>query len=671
MSTLKTNNIQHVDRSDPSILINTDGSVSIAGTMTYEDVTNVDAVGIITGRNNIDAQKQVLVGTGVSVKAGGLNVTAGITTVQALQAQAISGTTGTFSGAVSGTRGTFSQEVDIAQDLVHTGDTDTKISFGTDSIRLDTAGALAVQVVSDQKVGFGTNNPQKQVDVYNATAGTLRVSNSSKSVDLITNSTGGLLRTIGSYPLTFNTNQTDRMTLDSNGRLLLGTTTEGHSNADDLTIATSANTGITIRSGTSNDGNIFFSDATSGSGETQGTIKYDHGDDKFTLNVNGSTRLSVNSSGNSQFTGIVTATEFIPTESQLSHRNRIINGSMRIAQRATSSTSQGIRTCDRWDTYAAGMDQLAYTQKQVTDSPDGFGYSYEIDITTAESAQAGDEYMRVQQKIEAQDLQYLAYGTSSAKTVTVSFWVKAYQTGTYVVNFYRQDATRQITRTYTVNASATWEYKSVTIPGDTTGGGINNDTGAGIHLAFILIADSGYTSTDSTSWINYTDAGYGYGQTVNLGSSTNNYWKITGVQFEQGSQPTPFENQKFDDILFACQRYYCELGRKVPGSDTIYGFIGLQAYTTSALFGTLANFPRRMRALPTVTTVGNVKFSNKSGGNVYSPSGGTMGNANTHFSVGTTGITYSTAHFVQGGFACGFTDNDNANYNYITADAEI
>ena len=92
MSTLKTNNIQHVDLSTPSILINSDGSVSIAGTMTYEDVTSVDAVGIITGRVLVDAQKQVHVGTGVSVKAGGLNVTAGITTVQALQA-----TTGTFS----------------------------------------------------------------------------------------------------------------------------------------------------------------------------------------------------------------------------------------------------------------------------------------------------------------------------------------------------------------------------------------------------------------------------------------------------------------------------------------------------------------------------------------------------------------------------------------------
>ena len=100
MSTLKTNNIQHVDRSDPSIIISTDGGVSIAGTLTYEDVTNVDAVGIVTGRELINAQKQIHVGTGVSVKAGGINVTAGITTVQAFQA-----TTGTFSAAVSGTTG--------------------------------------------------------------------------------------------------------------------------------------------------------------------------------------------------------------------------------------------------------------------------------------------------------------------------------------------------------------------------------------------------------------------------------------------------------------------------------------------------------------------------------------------------------------------------------------
>jgi hypothetical protein len=175
--------------------------------------------------------------------------------------------------------------------------------------------------------------------------------------------------------------------------------------------------------------------------------------------------------------------------------------------------------------------------------------------------------MRVEQKIEAQDLQDLAYGTSGAKSVTVSFWVKSYQTGNYVVNFYAQDGNRQITRTYTVNASATWEYKSVTIPGDTSGT-INNDTGSGLHLAFPIIADSGYLTTDSTSWINYTDGGYAYGQTVNLGSSTDNYWKITGVQLEVGSQATAFEHRSMGEELALCQRYFQKIDhRKSTGSS--------------------------------------------------------------------------------------------------------
>ena len=139
MSTLKTNNIQHVDRSDPSIIINTDGSVNIAGTMTYEDVTNVDSVGIITGRELINAQKQVHVGTGVSIAAGGLNVTAGITTVQALQASTVT-STGT---------------VTIPDTIVHAGDTNTKIRFpDADTISFETAGSERVRVDSGGQVGL-------------------------------------------------------------------------------------------------------------------------------------------------------------------------------------------------------------------------------------------------------------------------------------------------------------------------------------------------------------------------------------------------------------------------------------------------------------------------------------------------------------------------------------
>ena len=161
MSTLKTNNIQHVDRSDPSIIINTDGSVNIAGTMTYEDVTNVDAVGIITGRSNIDAQKQVHVGTGVSVKAGGINVTAGITTVQDLQATTLS-TSGNIT--IAG-QGAFTGNLDVNSDtsklklgagddfqLYHNGSSNN-IFTNNGNINLNTTDAAAIT--------FSTNGSER------------------------------------------------------------------------------------------------------------------------------------------------------------------------------------------------------------------------------------------------------------------------------------------------------------------------------------------------------------------------------------------------------------------------------------------------------------------------------------------------------------------------------
>ena len=352
----------------------------------------------------------------------------------------------------------------------------------------------------------------------------------------------------------------------------------------------------------------------------------------------------------------ITTTSSLVNGTALSHHNKLINGAMQIAQRGTSSTSNGIKTVDRWDTTASGMDQLAFTQKQVTDSPDGFSNSYEIDITTAESAQAGDEYMRIQQKIEAQDLQYLSYGTSSAKNVTVSFWVKAYQTGDYVVNFYSQDGSRQITRTYTVNASATWEYKSVTIPGDTSGT-INNDNGAGIHLAFIVIADSGYRTTDSTSWINYTDGGYGYGQTVNLGSSTDNYWKITGVQFEAGPVATPFEPRSFGETLSLCQRYF----QRVNGSLT---GVGANSTSIRANYTPIVNF----RASPSISGNNPVSFNNPG---INSPTQSSF-DCGIQFTYSPTriGITLGFGNFTNATQGYTYIQWDSLN-DYINFDAEI
>ena len=167
MSTLKTNNIQHVDLSEPSILLNSDGSVSIAGTVSYEDSTNVDSVGVVTAR------KQLHVGTGVSIAAGGLNVTAGITTVQALQAQAISGTTGTFTG-----------DVDIADKIIHTGDTNTAIRFpAADTVSVETAGSEVLRVDSSQRLVVGATSSNNvggfggaAIQVEGLTAGTSALS---------------------------------------------------------------------------------------------------------------------------------------------------------------------------------------------------------------------------------------------------------------------------------------------------------------------------------------------------------------------------------------------------------------------------------------------------------------------------------------------------------------
>ena len=308
MSTLKTNNIQHVDRSDPSIIINTDGSVNIAGTMTYEDVTNVDAVGIITGRNNIDAQKQVLVGTGVSVKAGGINVTAGIST--------------------------FGGDVSVADKIIHTGDTNTAIRFpSADTITAETGGSERVRIKSNGYMGIGTNNPAYFVSIENA-APYIRIKDTAAPTDEKTwdfnAGTDGILRFRNTNDAASSSNNwleverdgvdtssirlltgtgSERLRIDSSGRLMLGTTTEGLGTyGEDLTIASSDHAGITIRTGTGNKGTVYFSDATSGDGEYKGSIQYDHSDDSLRLAANANVRLFITSGGSALFNGLTSQT---------------------------------------------------------------------------------------------------------------------------------------------------------------------------------------------------------------------------------------------------------------------------------------------------------------------------------------------------------------------------
>ena len=244
-------------------------------------------------------------------------------------------------------------------------------------------------------------------------------------------------------------------------------------------------------------------------------------------------------------------------------RNIIINGDMSIAQRSTSTasiTTSAYHTVDRFYTLASIG---TWTQSQSTDVPSGQGFSssFKMDCTTANASPSASELLIIQHRIEGQNLQYLKKGTSSAESLTCSFWVKSNKTGTYITQLYDTDNTRQISKSYTISSANTWEKKTITFAGDTSGT-LNNDNAESLRLNFWLGAGTNFTSgTLQTSWGSAVDADTAVGQ-VNLADSTSNEWYITGVQLEAGSQASDFEFLPTDVNLKRCLRYYFKFPNK-------------------------------------------------------------------------------------------------------------
>ena len=286
-----------------------------------------------------------------------------------------------------------------------------------------------------------------------------------------------------------------------------------------------------------------------------------------------------------------------------SNRNLLINSAMQVAQRGTSSSSAGYQTVDRFRFTSSDMDQLAFTQSQDTTGPSGFTNSYKITVTTPETTTEAEEQLYMFQAIEAQNLQQLGYGTSDAKQLTLSFWVKSSVTGAYCVAFYQNDGNRLITSTYSISSANTWEYKTITIDGDTSGT-INNDNGAGLELYFFLSVGPDRKTTDSTSWGTWTAAKFGYGQVADVAATSSATWQITGVMLEIGDSSTPFEHRSYADQLQACQRYYYQVGGA-------YGFlIGGYASGSADDYNSPFAFPVTMRTAPSVAVTGTWSTSN-------------------------------------------------------------
>lgn len=297
-------------------------------------------------------------------------------------------------------------------------------------------------------------------------------------------------------------------------------------------------------------------------------------------------------------------TDQIADASVHGRRNLIINGAVTINQRgdvtgATASTYGGP------DRFRLGLSTSGtWSISQSSTAPDGFSNSYKLDCTTADTTPT---VLTSQYRIEAQDVQRLQYGSSSAEKVTVSFYVRSNVTGTYILELFTQDTTRHIAKTYTINSADTWEYKTLTFDGDTGGAGINNDNGIGIQLNFWLGASSTYTSgTLVTSWASLTSANRAVGLNVNLASSTDNEWLITGLQFEVGDKATPFEHRSYGEEQTLCDRYF----QKIFDPPMRGVFSG----ATNGGASRLSIFHRnKMRATPTLSTFGTFSFWEGSG----------------------------------------------------------
>jgi len=262
----------------------------------------------------------------------------------------------------------------------------------------------------------------------------------------------------------------------------------------------------------------------------------------------------------------------------VSFRNRIINGAMVIDQRATTITSatSGAYTVDRWNTY---FDQ-SYSIAQIADAP--AGYTYSLKVTKSNANQS--TYAFLVQYIEGLNAVDLAFGTASASTVTLSFWVKSSITGNFAASLTNSAENRSYAALYAISSANTWEQKTITIAGDTSGTWLKTN-GKGISVQFNFGAAA--TANAPNAWLalnNLAPTG-----SVNLGTTNSSTFQITGVQLEKGSTATSFDYRPYGTELALCQRYFQKVNGYIYSSyGATYNYVNWFLKTT-------------MRATPTIT----------------------------------------------------------------------
>lgn len=278
-------------------------------------------------------------------------------------------------------------------------------------------------------------------------------------------------------------------------------------------------------------------------------------------------------------------------------RNRIINGDMRIDQRNAGAnvTLSGSANypVDRFVVYTSSGS--SNTGARSTTVPTGFKNSLLVTVGTG-AAPVAASYNQIGQIIEGFNVADLGYGAAGALTTTLSFWVRASITGTYCValaNASTAGTRRSYIAEYSINSANTWEYKTVTITGDTSGTW-TTDNGQGLQVWFDIGSGSNYQST-ANAWGN--GAFFRTSNQTNLIATNGATFYITGVQLETGVTATPFERRPYGTELMLCQRYY----------QTVKAINGTSGGTSTTVFANVQY--SEMRITPNYAVTGALVFT--------------------------------------------------------------
>jgi hypothetical protein len=375
--------------------------------------------------------------------------------------------------------------------------------------------------------------------------------------------------------------------------------------------------------------------------------------------------------GNSQFANNISAIPMtygtIGAGDASIMKNRIINGAMVISQRngtssVTLSAGADQYVLDRYDVQN-NTTNGAFTCQQVSTAPAGFVKSTKITVTATEASPTSTMKARIWQAIEGLNCTDLAWGTADAKTVTLSFWVQSSVTGTFGGSLGNGSDNRAYPFTYTISSANTWEQKSITIAGDTTGTWATDNT-TGILLNISLLAGTSRSGTAGAWNGNWNTSATG---ATNLLATNGATFYITGVQLEVGSSATGFEYVNYQTSLANCQRYAIMI-TGAEGDGSYIRFASGQNYSTTATECAMA-LPVKMRTYPSLTsgTASWYQVYANGGGNVCNTAPALRGQGNSPL---VACLESKVASGLTTGQACSITANGTTSA-YLLFTAEL